>query len=299
MISTQKVWFITGCSSGFGRALAEAVLKKGEKVVATARNLETIEDLQAQYPHLALALKLDVIKPEEVRSTVSKAIETFGSIDVLVNNAGYVTFGAIEEQSDAAIREQYEVHVFALLDVTRAVFPHMRHQRRGHIFNLSSLGGFVGVPGIGIYSGTKFAVEGLSEALAGEVAHLGIKVTIVEPGVFNTDLRKNAVLSNTMIEDYEASIGDFRRWISDVNGKLPGDPVKAAAAIIIAANSEKPPLRLVLGADAIEAIEAKLESVKTELQAWKEVGINTAYDGFTVDPIPLSTGLTQSPQSPP
>lgn len=281
--SNARVWLITGSSSGFGRAIADAVLSQGERVVLTARNTQQVEDIVARFPDRALAVRLDVTRPEEVRAAMEKAIATFGHIDVLVNNAGYGLIGAIEEVSDDQIRHQFETNVFGALDMMRAVLPYMRQQRSGHILNLSSVGGFVSFAGAGLYSSTKFALEALSEALAQEVASLGIKVTIVEPGAFRTDFNgRSLAVAETQIEDYEAVVGGLRQWLQDMDGKQPGDPVKAAEAMIQAVNSDNPPLRLALGADAIDGIKAKLESVKAELDTWQEVGVNTAYEGAVV-----------------
>ncbi|NJK46946.1 SDR family NAD(P)-dependent oxidoreductase [Candidatus Gracilibacteria bacterium] len=282
----KKVWLITGSSTGFGRILAEQLLEKGEIVVATARKPEQLQDLVARYRDRALAVQLDVTNPSQVRESVNKAIATFGPIDVLVNNAGYGTMGAIEEVSDEIVRQQYETNVFGAIDVMRAVLPQMRQQRSGYILNLSSVGGMVSFPGAGIYCSTKFALEGISEALAKEVAPLGIKVIIVEPGAFRTDFNgRSLVMADTQIADYEEVIGGFRQWLKDMDGKQPGDPAKAALAMIQAVESENPPLRLALGVDAISAIEAKLDTVKTELNAWREVGTNTTYEGVTVGAI--------------
>lgn len=284
--SQTRVWLITGSSTGFGRMLAEAVLDQGETVVLTARNRQQVEDLTAKFPDRTLAARLDVTNPTEVREVVKVAIATFGRIDVLVNNAGYGTLGAIEEASDEEIRRQFETNVFGALDLTRAVLPHMRQQRSGHIINFSSVGGFVSFPGSGIYCSTKFALEGISEALAQEVAPLGIKVIIVEPGAFRTDFSgRSLVVSDTQIADYEPVIGQYRQWVQDIDGQQPGDPKKAASAIIQAVNSENPPLRLALGADAVNAIDAKLKSVKAELDAWRQVAVDTAFEGVTVSGI--------------
>ncbi len=285
-MSNKKVWFITGSSTGFGRSLTEELLKKGDIVVATARKPEQLADLVAKYPDRAKAIRLDVTKPQEISEAVEAAIAAFGRIDVLVNNAGYGTMGAIEEVSDEVLRRQYETNVFGALAVTRAVLPQMRQQRSGYILNLSSVGGMVSFPGAGIYCSTKFALEGISEALAKEVASLGIKVIIVEPGAFRTDFNgRSLVMDEPKIADYEEVLSDFRTWIQDMDGKQPGDPIKAAEAMIQAVESDNPPLRLTLGADAIGAIETKLDSVKTELDAWREVGTNTAYEGVTVGAI--------------
>ncbi|KAF3887274.1 MULTISPECIES: oxidoreductase [Nostocales] len=281
-----QVWFITGSSTGFGRALAEAVLASGDTAVLTARKPQQVEDLTQQFPERSLAVRLDVTKPQEVAEAVKSAIATFGRIDVLVNNAGYGLVGAIEEASDDAIRQQFETNVFGGLSLTKAVLPYLRKQRTGHILNFSSVGGFVGFPGAGIYCSTKFALEAISEALAQEVKHLGIKVTIVEPGAFRTDFNgRSLVMSDTQLEEYQAIVGRFRQWLQEVDGKQPGDPKKAALAIIQAVKSDNPPLRLVLGEDAVSAINGKLDSVKAELEAWKEVSINTAYEGSVVSAI--------------
>ncbi|MBD2306608.1 SDR family NAD(P)-dependent oxidoreductase [Chroococcidiopsis sp. FACHB-1243] len=285
-VQNSRVWLITGSSSGFGRAIAQAVLDRGEKVVVTARNPQNVEDIQTKYPDRALAVQLDVTQPEQVKAAVETAIAKFGCIDVLVNNAGYGTMGALEELSDEATRRQFETNVFGALNMMRAVLPSMRQHRSGYILNLSSVGGFVSFPGAGIYCATKFALEALSEALVKEVESLGIKIIIVEPGAFRTDFNgRSLVLADTQIADYEPIVGGFRQWLQDMDGKQPGDPVKAAEAMIQAVNSDNPPLRLALGADAVGAIETKLESVKAEMEAWKDVAVNTAYEGAAVGAI--------------
>jgi NAD(P)-dependent dehydrogenase (short-subunit alcohol dehydrogenase family) len=287
-MSTQntRVWFITGSSTGFGRILAEQLLERGEIVVATARKPEQLEDLATTYPDRVLAIRLDVTKPSEVREAVDRAIAQFGKIDVLVNNAGYGTMGAIEEVTDTEVRQQYETNVFGALDVIRAVLPQMRQQHSGHILNLSSVGGVVSFAGAGVYCSTKFALEGISEALAKEVAPLGIKVTLVEPGAFRTDFNgRSLVATENMIADYDEVIGGFREWVQDVDGKQPGDPLKAVQAMIQVVESESPPLRLPLGADSVSAIETKLESVKADVDAGRDIAINTAYEGVTVGAI--------------
>jgi NAD(P)-dependent dehydrogenase (short-subunit alcohol dehydrogenase family) len=285
-MQNSRVWLITGSSSGFGRAIAQAVLDRGEKVVVTARNPQHVEDIQTKYPDRALAVQLDVTQPAQVKAAVETAIAKFGRIDVLVNNAGYGTMGALEELSDEATRRQFETNVFGALNMMRAVLPSMRQHRSGYILNLSSVGGFVSFPGAGIYCATKFALEALSEALVKEVESLGIKIIIVEPGAFRTDFNgRSLVLADTQIADYEPIVGGFRQWLQDMDGKQPGDPVKAAEAMIQAVNSDNPPLRLALGADAVDAIETKLESVKAEMEAWKDVAVNTAYEGAAVGAI--------------
>ena len=280
-----KVWFITGCSTGFGRALTEAVLLHGNRVVATARKPEQLSEIVDQYPETAKAIRLDVTNPIEVRDAVSIALDTFGRIDVLVNNAGYATVGAIEEVSDNAIRHQFETNVFGALDVMRTVLPSMRKQRSGHILNISSMGGFVGFDGTGIYCGTKFALEGLSEALASEVAPLGIKVTIVEPGANRTSIGRSLVIAEQQIDDYASTSGEVLKKLQDREGKEPGDPKLAAIAMLQVVESDNPPLRLALGADAYDAISKKLSSVKEELGAWKQVALDTAFKGTEVSAI--------------
>jgi NAD(P)-dependent dehydrogenase (short-subunit alcohol dehydrogenase family) len=276
---SSRVWFITGCSTGFGRALADAVLARGDQVVVTARDVARVTDFQERAPQQVLAVALDVKQPDSVRAAVNAAIERFGRIDVLVNNAGYGLLGAIEELTDDEIRNQFQTNVFGLFDVTRAVLPHMRNSRRGHILNTSSLGGFVGTPGFGVYSATKFAVEGFSEALAQEVAPLGIHVTIVEPGAFRTDWAgRSLVASSNVIEDYALSSGLSRQWIDENNGQQPGSPARAATAMISAVEAAQPPLRLVLGADALESIRGKLASVIKELNTWEETTRSTAFE---------------------
>lgn len=268
--SSSRVWFITGCSTGFGRLLAEEVLKFGGKVVATARKLEQIVDLEQTYPQTAKALALDVTNDAQVNQAVAEAIKRFGQIDVLVNNAGYGVAGAIEEVSDAELRPMYETNVFGLLRVTRAVLPHLRERRSGHILNLSSIGGVTASPGWGLYQSTKFAVEGISEALAAEVAPLGIRVTIIEPGPFRTDfLGRSGVEAAKQIADYEATAGNARRYLDTQHGKQAGDPVRAVQAMIKVVESSNPPLRLLLGTSALQRLRAKLDNWAKEITAWE------------------------------
>lgn len=286
MANNMKVWLITGSSTGFGRSLTAAVLKTGARVIATARQPEQLDDLITRYPDTAKAVRLDVTNAQEVHDAVNTAITTFGRIDVLVNNAGYGTIGAIEEVSDEAIHRQFETNVFGALQMMRTVLPSMRQQRSGHILNLSSVGGFVSFGATGIYCATKFALEALSEALAKEVAELGIKVTIIEPGAFRTDFNGRSLSApEHLIEDYASVSGPFLQWLEEMDGKQPGDPDKAAAAMIQVVESDNPPLRLALGADAVGAIDEKLKSVKAELDAWKEVSVNTAFEGMTAGTI--------------
>jgi NADP-dependent 3-hydroxy acid dehydrogenase YdfG len=276
--SPQRVWFITGASTGFGRLLAQEVLKSGGKVVVTARKLDKVADLEAQYPQTAKALALDVTNAGQVDSVVAQAIEKFGRVDVLVNNAGYGVAGAIEEVSEAEFMPMFETNVFGLLRVTRAFLPHLRKQRSGHVLNLSSIGGLVASPGMGYYNATKFAVEGISEALAGELAPLGIRVTIIEPGPFRTDfLGRSGVVAKARIADYDSTAGNMRKYFAENDGKQRGDPVRAVHAMMQIVESPAPPLRLLLGASALQRSSAKLASWEKEIAAWEMVTVGADF----------------------
>jgi NAD(P)-dependent dehydrogenase (short-subunit alcohol dehydrogenase family) len=273
-----RTWFITGASTGFGRLLAEEVLKAGGKVIATARDRDKVADLEAKYPQTARALPLDVTDAGQVDSAVTQAFAQFGRIDVLVNNAGYGVAGAIEEVSQAEFMPMFETNVFGLLGVTRAFLPHLRKQRSGHILNLSSIGGVVAGPGIGFYNATKFAVEGISEALAAELAPLGIRVTIIEPGPFRTDfLGRSGVLAKTRIADYDGTAGNMRKYFAENDGKQKGDPVRAVQAMMQVVESPDPPLRLLLGASALQRLRAKLDSWGKEISAWEQVTVGADF----------------------
>jgi NAD(P)-dependent dehydrogenase (short-subunit alcohol dehydrogenase family) len=277
----MRVWFITGASRGFGALIAEAALKAGDAVVATARDPSTVTTRLGSHERL-LAIRLDVTKEAEAHEAAGLAAKTFGRIDILVNNAGYGLLGAIEEASAAETERLFGTNVFGLLAVTRAVLPHMRRQRSGHVVNVSSVGGYTGYPGWGVYGATKFAVEGISETLAGEVAPIGIKVTVVEPGFFRTDFLDDASLSRTaqQIEDYADTVGKTRAHAADVNHGQRGDPRKLAQAFMALANAKNPPLRLPLGSDTVERIEAKNAHVAKELAEWRMVATST---DFTTD----------------
>jgi NAD(P)-dependent dehydrogenase (short-subunit alcohol dehydrogenase family) len=275
----QRVWFITGASTGFGRLLAEQVLAKGDKVVATARKPEQIADLTHNHPGAALTLALDVTDNNAVEVAVDSAIKQFGRIDVLVNNAGYGLAGAIEEATEEEYMPVFETNVFGLITLTKAVLPHLRKQRSGHIVNLSSIGGLIGSPGWGFYNASKFAVEGFSEALAAELAPLGIHVTIVEPGPFRTDfLGRSGVEAQQRIADYDQTAGKTRQYFHDQAGKQAGDPAKAAAAIIAAVEAENPPKHLVLGKIAYNRMTQRLDQWKQELEAWRDVSLGADFD---------------------
>jgi NADP-dependent 3-hydroxy acid dehydrogenase YdfG len=274
----DRIWFITGASTGFGRLLAEEVLKAGGKVVATARNLDKVADFETRYPQTAKALALDVTNAGQVDSAVTQALAQFGRVDVLVNNAGYGVAGAIEEVSEAEYMPMFETNVFGLLRVTRAFLPHLRKQRSGHILNLSSIGGVVASPGMGYYNATKFAVEGISEALAGEVSSLGIRVTIIEPGPFRTDfLGRSGVVAKTRIDDYDATAGNMRKYFAENDGKQKGDPLRAVHAMMQVVESPNPPLRLLLGASALQRLRSKLANWEKEIAAWEQVTVSADF----------------------
>lgn len=282
----SKVYLITGTSTGFGRALAEAVLERGDKVVLTARKPEQVAQLAQANQENAIATRLDVTNAAEREAAVQDAIERFGRIDVLVNNAGVGSLGAVEGFSSAQIRQQFEVNCFGVIEMTRAVLPLMRQQKSGHIVNITSIGGLASIGGFALYCSTKFAVEGFAEGLRDEVKPLGINVTIVEPGAFRTEFAGNAnVRPETEIDDYKPVIDPIRAYLYDNHQKQPGDPKKAALAIIQAVESENPPLRLLLGADAYGMWERKRTEERQEFAEWKEIGINTAYEDAVVAPI--------------
>lgn len=267
----NKVWLITGCSTGFGRELSQQVLKLGHNVAVTARNTDSITDLTNQYPDTSIPVRLDVTKPEEVQSAVENVMQKFGRIDVLVNNAGIGYFGAVEESEEEEARRMFEINFWGLVSMTKQVLPIMRKQRSGHIINISSIAGLVGNPGVGFYNATKFAVDGLSEALSKETAPLGIKVTIVAPSGFRTDWAgRSANETRTVIEDYAQTAGKNRELIRNNSGKQPGDPLKAAEAIIKVVETENPPLRLLLGVGALRGARNKIEVLKKDIDTWEE-----------------------------
>lgn len=276
-MSTQKsrVWFITGASTGFGRKLAEAVLAKGDRVVVTARKEATVSDLEQKYPNHARAVRLDVTDLGQVKASVQAAFDAFGRIDVLVNNAGYGLLGTVEEVSDTQIRQQFETNLFGLLNVTRAVLPLLRQQKSGHILNVTSVGGQVSFPTFGMYHGTKYAIEGISESLAKEVAAFGIKVTIIEPGAFKTDFASRGLVRAERIEAYQPA---YEAILNAFDGVVLGDPARAAQAMIHAVEADEPPLRLALGADALYTIREKLNSELEEYKRWESVTVATAFE---------------------
>ena len=269
-ISRNPVWLITGCSTGFGRELAKHVIERGYRTVVTARNPDEVKDLAAKGE--VLALKLDVTDQGQIDAAIKATEEKFGRIDVLVNNAGIGYFAAVEESEEDQIRRMFEINVFGLSRMIHAVLPGMRERRKGFIVNLSSIGGLRSFPSVGYYNATKFAVEGLSEALWQEVEPLGIKVMLVEPSGFRTDWAgRSANESKRQIDDYAATAGAWRSQVRANSGKQPGDPVLAAHAIVEAMLSPNPPHRLLLGNDAYQAATAKLEELRKEFSAWEAV----------------------------
>jgi NAD(P)-dependent dehydrogenase (short-subunit alcohol dehydrogenase family) len=273
----NRVWLITGASSGFGRAITEAAVAADDIVIATARNAKVLSGIAAAHPGQVEALALDVTDMAAIEATVRDVIARHGRIDVLVNNAGRSHVGAAEETSDAELRSLFDVHVFGPAALMRAVLPHMRERRSGVVVQMSSMGGQMSFAGFSAYSGTKFALEGMSEALADEVRPLGIKVLIVEPGAFRTGLF-GATTDSGQIADYSATVGPTRRMIRDSDGQQPGDPAKAAAAIIAAIEAPETPLRLPLGDDAVDAISGHLDTVRAELTAWEKIARDTRLD---------------------
>jgi NAD(P)-dependent dehydrogenase (short-subunit alcohol dehydrogenase family) len=273
-----KVWFITGASTGFGRLLAEEVLKAGGRVLATARKPEQIAELTQKYPETARAFALDVTQPEQIAAVAKEAIAAFGRTDVLVNNAGYGIAGGIEEADEAEFLPVFETNVLGLIRVTRAFLPQFRKQRSGHIINLSSIAGLVGQAGWGYYNTSKFAVEGFSEALAAEMAPLGVKVTIIEPGPFRTDfLGRSAALIKRVIPDYEESVGKTREYYYGQPGKQKGDPLKAVHAMMDVVEMQTPPLHLLLGALAYNRFKGKLEQWQQEMAKYESVTLGADF----------------------
>ena len=275
---TDKVWLVTGASTGFGRELVEYLLTHGARVVATARKIEALKDLGAQYPERVLVAAMDVTDQKQGEAAVSAAVQRFGRIDVLVNNAGYGMVGAVEESAEEEFRPMFETNVFGLIRVTQAVLPQMRGQGAGHIVNLSSIGGLVATPGFGLYNATKFAVEGLSEALAQEVKPLVISVTIVEPGPFRTKfLGKAGGEAKRKIPAYGQTAGKMRAYFTEQDGKQPGDPLKAVEAMVKAVEAEHPPLHLLLGASTLPRVKAKIEALQKDLAAWEATTVGADY----------------------
>jgi NAD(P)-dependent dehydrogenase (short-subunit alcohol dehydrogenase family) len=279
MLKQNAVWFITGCSKGFGRAIAEQALSSGYRVTATARQNKDVADIVANYPDTALAVELEVTKPDQIEAAVAAAEKRFGRIDVLVNNAGYGYMSAIEEGEDAEVRALFETNVFAPVNLIKAVLPGMRERGEGYIINLSSAGGFVTYPAVGYYHMAKFAIEGLSETLAKEVNPLGIVVMAVEPAPFRTNFRGSTSMkeSKTHIDAYNEMSGKARQRTAAGDGKQSGDPERGAKAIIKAVEADKPPLHLVLGGEALDQFRQKIVELQRDWDAWEETTRGTDY----------------------
>ncbi|MDR5815177.1 oxidoreductase [Caballeronia sp. LZ033] len=274
----KRVWFITGASRGLGALIAQAALDAGHAVVATGRNTAAITERLGESPAL-LPVALDVTDEGQAKAAVEAAIGRFGRIDVLVNNAGFGLLAAIEESSDADVRRMFDTNVFGLLNVTRAVLPVMRRQRAGHVMNMSSVGGYRSAAGFGVYCSTKFAVEGITEALHAELQPLGVHATVVEPGYFRTDFldASSLMVGQEVIGDYDATSGQIRRLAVEMNHNQPGDPQKLAAALVTLADAPNPPLRLALGTDTLRAIAEKNAYVTAETAAWQTLSSSTDF----------------------
>jgi len=276
--SEAKVWLITGCSSGFGREIALSALAAGEKVGVSARNIRSISDICDRYPKTAMPITLDVTQEKERKSAISDVKNNFGRIDVLVNNAGYGYLSAIEEGEDIEVFKLFETNFFGALSLTKMILPHMRAQKSGRIINNSSQAGLMANPGTGYYSATKYALEGLMEALAKEVAQFNIFVTSIEPGAFRTDWSGRSMRrSNIEILDYADSVKNRLDMISDIDGKQPGDPERAAKIIFDLSRHPNPPTQLLLGAGVLASYREKLDEMKTSLKQWEEVTLSADF----------------------
>ncbi|MGB4400717.1 MAG: oxidoreductase [Daejeonella sp.] len=279
MISSPRIWLITGVSGGLGRALALEAAQSGDIVFGTLRKPEQIDEFNDLVHGKTFGIELDINKYDDIGPVVTHIIDQFGKIDVLVNNAGYGLFGAVEEVSMTEARAQMETNFFGALAMTQAILPVMRSQKSGHILQVSSIAGISSNPGLGMYNASKFALEGLSEALAMETKDLNIKVTLIEPGPFRTDWAgSSSSRAARIIPEYDAIAGEKIRLINGYSGQQPGDPVKAAKAIITIVNSDEPPLRLALGKIAVEVIRNKIRSMEKELDQWEELGANTGFE---------------------
>lgn len=278
LASNTRVWFVTGAARGIGLRIVEAALAAGDAVVASSRDATSLRERFAGQDAL-LPVSLDVTDEKQAAAAVAAALDRFGRIDVLVNNAGFGLLGAVEEASADEVRRLYETNVFGLLNVTRAALPSMRERRRGHVVNISSVGGFRSGPGFGVYCSTKFAVEGLSEALHGELAPLGVHVTVVEPGYFRTEFldQSSLTVSPRVLADYAATAGAVRERAVQINQKQPGDPRRLAQALLALVASDAPPLRLPLGTDTLQVIAEKSAQVAAETATWRALSASTDF----------------------
>ncbi|WP_024828052.1 oxidoreductase [Methylobacterium radiotolerans] len=276
--NSDPVWFITGCSTGFGLELARLIIGRGWRAVVTARDRAKVADLARGAEDRVLALSLDVTEAGQIRESVRAATDTFGRIDVLVNNAGYGYQSSIEEGEEDKVRAQFDANVFGLFALTRAVLPVMRSQRSGHILNITSVAGFVGFPASGYYAATKHAVEGFSDSLAAEAGPLGIRVTCIEPGPFRTDWAgRSLVQTPNAIPDYAETVGARLKATSEKSGTQAGDPVRAGEAMIRVTEMENPPRHLVLGAWGYDAVTSRLKQRLAEIEAWRETSLGADY----------------------
>lgn len=282
----MKTWLITGASRGFGARIAQLALEGGDNVVATARNATLITDKLGERPNL-LAVPLDVTNADQARQAVKAGVERFGGINVLLNNAGFGLLGAVEEASAEEVERLYRTNVFGLLTVTRAVLPQMRKQKSGRILNISSIGGYRAAAGFGVYCSTKFAVEGLSEALHAELAPLGIHVSVIEPGYFRTDFLDSSSLSisTVRISDYDQTAGVVRERAASLNHSQPGDPEKFAKLVVEFSDAVDPPVRMPVGSDTIAAIVAKHDSDAHIISKWRHVSISTDFDASSAETV--------------
>ncbi|WP_327232833.1 oxidoreductase [Streptomyces sp. NBC_01317] len=281
----SQTWLITGSSRGFGRELALAALESGDHVVATARRPEQLDDLVRKYGDRVRATALDVTDPAAARAAVQLALDAFGRLDVVVNNAGYANSAPIEETPESEFRAQIETNLFGVINVTKAALPVLRRQRSGRFVQFSSVGGRVGgSPGLGPYQTAKFGVEGFSEVLNNEVRPFGVRVIIVEPGAFRTDWQSTTMHRAEVGPDYEASVGAIHRYRDGTDGVQEGDPARGARVILDAVRRDEPPLRLLLGADAVEAVEKSTEARIRETREWAEVSRSTAFPAESGQP---------------
>lgn len=277
-MSEQKTWLITGCSSGFGRALAEKVLARGDRLVATARDPDQLREFKEHHPDACWILPLDLSDNTSLAPALQNILQLIPRIDVLVNNAGYGLLGSLENCSDEQIRRNFEVNFFGSLSLIRAILPLMRQQKYGHIINMSAAAAIGNYAGFSVYGATKFALEGLSEGLAAELKPLGIKVTLVQPGPFRTAfIARSLDRAPDCFPEYQATVGKFGSFLEKMDGQQPGDPAKAADAILKVVDSENPPLRLVLGKYATDKVERTCKARLRELETWKEIGLPTDF----------------------